>query len=109
MTALLAERSLQLSEMEKTSGLSATSSKLALIAQYDIGRSSVTDFNPKASRDTFYTFDAEKGKHLGDIHTPVSFNIGECAWNTKYKPPAYGGKSEVRNFYDKSHLGNSAF
>jgi len=73
------------------------------IAQFDIGRERLTEFNPKAIKDTYYKFDNETGKKCG-IFKPVSTDVGDGAWNFAYKPPSFGGKSEVKNFYDKSHL-----
>lgn len=41
---------------------------------------------------------------FGETAKPASYEIGNCAWETPYKPPSHGGKSEVKNFFDKSHL-----
>lgn len=41
---------------------------------------------------------------FGESPKPVSYDVGGLAWETQYKPPSHGGKSEVRNFFDKSHL-----
>ncbi len=73
------------------------------VAQYDVGRSRVTPFNAKSSKDAYYKFDAEKGKRMG-MYRPVSVEVGSAAWTTKYAPPSNGGKSEVSKFFDKSHL-----
>ena len=73
------------------------------VAQYDVGRSRVTPFDAKSSRDTYYKFDNEKGKRMG-MYRPVSVDLGAAAWTTKYAPPANGGRSEVSKFFDKSHL-----
>eukprot|EP01039_Chlorochromonas_danica_P000572 gene572-616_t len=82
--------------------LSASSS--GRIHQYDIGRSQVTPFDPKSSRDTYYKFDSDYDKFVGGLTKPVSYDIGQSAWDTNYKPPSFGGRSEVKNFFDKSHL-----
>ena len=71
--------------------------------QYDIGRTKVTPFDPRSKTDSFYKFDGENGKRLG-THRPVSMEVGDDAWSLTYKPPAHGGKSEVKHFFDKSHL-----
>lgn len=70
---------------------------------YDVGRSRVTEFDPKAKTDSFYKFNETKGKRLGQTE-PVSCDVGRGSWDFDYKPSPYGGKSEVKNFFDKSHL-----
>lgn len=70
---------------------------------YDIGRTKVTEFDPKASRDRFYRRDMERNKTLGP-YRPTSTIIGESAWNTEYKPPSHGAASLVKNFFDNSHI-----
>lgn len=74
------------------------------VHQYDIGRTRTTDFDPKSTKDFYYRFDGENGKYFGEFPAPVSYEVGDGAWNSHYRPPQYGGKSEVKNFYDKSHL-----
>ncbi len=71
--------------------------------QYDIGRTKVTPFDPRSKTDSFYKFDGDTGKRLG-THRPISMEVGDNAWGLTYKPPSHGGKSEVKNFFDKSHL-----
>lgn len=73
------------------------------VPQYDLGRERVTEFDPKAGRDTYYKFNHEHGKKLG-MYRPVSVEVGCNAWSVTYRPPANGGKSEVSKFFDKSHL-----
>jgi hypothetical protein len=73
------------------------------INQYDIGRNRITPFDAKSVKDTFYKFDDSKGKKMG-MYRPVSCDVGSEAWTTKYKPPENGGTSEVKKFYDRSHL-----
>lgn len=70
---------------------------------YDIGRSKVTEFDPKASRDRFYKRTMDKERHTGP-YRPTSTIIGESAWNTEYKPPSHGAASLVKNFFDNSHI-----
>lgn len=70
---------------------------------YDVGRSKVTEFDPKSTRDRFYKTVADREKKIG-TYRPTSTVVGESAWNTEYKPPAFGAASSVKNFYDHSHL-----
>jgi hypothetical protein len=46
---------------------------------------------------------------FGETVKPVSYDIGNYAWETPYKPPSHGGKSEVKNFFDKSHLNVNSY
>jgi len=73
------------------------------VPQYDIGRTRESAFNPKAGRDTYYRFSNTRERRFG-MSKPVSTEVGDEAWNITYKPPAHGGKSEVKNFWDKSHM-----
>lgn len=73
------------------------------IPHYDIGRTRETPFDPRSKKDAFYKFDGTQEKRLG-LHRPASMEIGSSAWTMTYKPPSHGGKSEVKNFFDKSHL-----
>jgi hypothetical protein len=73
------------------------------VPQYDIGRTRVTPFDHKSKSDSFYKFEDSQGKRLG-THRPVSLDVGDGSWNITYKPPTHGGRSEVKNFFDKSHL-----
>ena len=77
--------------------------KVEKIAQYDIGRTRVTPFNAKSKQDSYYKFDEENGKRMG-MYKPVSTEYGSAAWTTKYQSPAHGGRSEVSQFFDNSHL-----
>lgn len=70
---------------------------------YDIGRTKVTEFDPKASRDRHYKFDNAKGRKSGP-YRPESFVVGSSAWDVTYKPPSNGATSQVKNFFDNSHL-----
>lgn len=73
------------------------------VSSYDIGRTRNTPFDPRGIKDTFYKFNSTRDKRLG-LFRASSSDIGNDAWNIAYKPPSHGGKSEVRNFFDKSHL-----
>lgn len=71
--------------------------------QYDIGRTVTTDFDPKKRSDSYYKFNADTGKRMGNSR-PVSADYGDGAWNVRAKNPQFGGVSATRTFYDKSHL-----
>ena len=73
------------------------------VPRYDIGRTRETPFDPRSKKDAYYKFDGTQPKRLG-THRPVSMEVGDAAWTLTYKPPSHGGKSEVKNFFDKSHL-----
>eukprot|EP01033_Poteriospumella_lacustris_P007313 gene7313-5260_t len=85
--------------------MGATNRYAGKVHQYDIGRTRVTDFDPRSTKDAYYRFDSTHGRFIGEGSKPVSYDIGDSAWSVQYKPPVYGGRSEVKNFYDKSHLG----
>lgn len=103
LTKLLAERAHRDLTMNSSANKSG-SFRTDNVHQYDIGRSRTTSFDPKSTKDAFYRFDDENGRVLGESVRPCSYDIGDSAWNITYKPPSHGGKSEVKNFYDKSHL-----
>lgn len=73
------------------------------VPQYDIGRNRVTAFDARSTKDSYYKFDSSTGKNYG-MYRPVSADVGNSAWEQKYQPPTHGGRSEVQNFFDKSHL-----
>lgn len=73
------------------------------VPRYDIGRTRETPFDPRSKKDAYYKFDGTQEKRLG-THRPISMEVGDSAWSLTYKPPSHGGKSEVKNFFDKSHL-----
>eukprot|EP00638_Chattonella_subsalsa_P005604 CAMPEP_0117752794 /NCGR_PEP_ID=MMETSP0947-20121206/11836_1 /TAXON_ID=44440 /ORGANISM="Chattonella subsalsa, Strain CCMP2191" /LENGTH=213 /DNA_ID=CAMNT_0005571541 /DNA_START=114 /DNA_END=755 /DNA_ORIENTATION=+ len=75
---------------------------------FDIGRGNVTDFDPKQSRDTFYTMRKDRPKRMGH-HATASAIIGGGAWDHEYSKPEFGPIPYVKNFYDKSHLGTDGF
>lgn len=77
------------------------------VKQYDIGRTRITPFDPKSTKDTYYTFSDDRPKRYGSSTKPVSTDMGANAWDVHYQPPAFGGKSLVKNFFDKSHLGTT--
>ena len=105
---------------------SQTWSGTASALQYDIGRTRVTEFDPKARTDQYYKLALHSEKNFG-TYRPVSCDIGDVANNITYKPPKYGSASLVKvfkpfcttcfsvinlklrfflfqNFYDQSHL-----
>ena len=104
MTALLAERAQFEETKRQTEALNTGFSYSNRVPQFDIGRTRTTEFNPKSTKDTYYTFDHDREKRFGGSSKPVSYDIGNVAWDVTYKPPKHGGKSEVKNFNDKSHL-----
>lgn len=112
LTKLLADRAALDSTNRSGNGGTLSRSQLLRqerVHQYDIGRTRITDFDPKAIKDNFYRFDGDNGKEFGNTRKPISCDIGDNAWNITYKPPSHGGKSEVKNFYDKSHLNVSSY
>lgn len=70
---------------------------------YDIGRTKVTEFDPKSTKDRFYKSSTDRERKLG-LYQPTSTIIGQSAWNTEYKPPSHGAASLVKNFFDNSHI-----
>ena len=106
LTKLLEERAKTTQSIGTDSaGLSGTStfSYSSAVPQYDIGRSRVTPFDPRSIKDTFYKYSGDRPKRFGD-YRPSSVDFGDGAWDVNYKPPAHGGRSETKNFLDKSHL-----
>ena len=77
---------------------------------YDVGRNIHTEFDPKHHREQYYTMKHgfEHDKRMGNFRT-ASQEIGEGLWDVKYKNPEFSAASQVKNFYDKSHLGVSGF
>jgi len=112
LTQLLATKALETAKMNNTGG-SGTGSMDGFfdysnkVAQYDIGRNRVTAFDPKSIKDTYYKFSDERPKRFGTTNKPISCDLGSSAWDVHYQPPTYGGKSLVKNFFDKSHLGTT--
>lgn len=104
MTAMLAERAVMDETQRQTMAAQTGFTYSNRVPQFDIGRTRTTEFNPKSTRDTYYTFDDEREKRFAGSIKPLSYDIGAMAWDCTYKPPKYGGKSEVKNFNDKSHL-----
>jgi len=104
LTALIQAREDQVNLDTAALSASGKFSYSTQVPQYDIGRSRITEFNPKASKDKYYKFDDERPKRFGMTNKPVSYEVGNSAWDVAYKPPSHGGKSEVKNFSDKSHL-----
>ena len=73
------------------------------VSQYDIGRTQVTEFDPKSTRNRFYKYATNREKVFG-VYRPLSADIGDNAWRTEYHPPSHGPKAQIKNFFDKSHL-----
>jgi hypothetical protein len=111
LTKLLAERASMDSYGREIpdSNTRRTSYGTKNVHQYDIGRSQVTEFDPKSIKDTYYKFDCDFDKRIGTFTKPISSDIGDRAWDISYRPPQFGGKSEVKNFYDKSHINISPY
>lgn len=104
---------------------SSTWSGTASALQYDIGRTRITEFDPKSRTDQYYKLAIHSEKNFG-TYRPVSCDIGEVANSITYKPPKFGSASLVKvlsplyipyficdicyilpfhqNFYDQSHL-----
>jgi len=72
---------------------------------YDVGVNLHTDFDPKNSRDQFYSIKhaMNNDKRMGDFRT-ASQDVGDGAWQYKYASPQFSAPSQVKNFFDKSHL-----
>lgn len=62
---------------------------------YDIGRTSVTEFDPKATKDHHYVFATDRDKVYGAFR-PNSAFVGEKAWEQEYKTPALGRRSQFK-------------
>ena len=73
---------------------------------YDVGRNIHTEFDPKNHREQYYTMKHgfQHDKRMGNFRT-ASQEIGEGMWDVKYSKPQFSAPSQVKNFYDKSHLG----
>lgn len=84
-------------EFTRTRGLSMT----GRTHEYDVGRTQVTEFDPRATKDQFYKMSNNKDKNWGSMRT-VNRDIGDMANEIEYKPPKYGGGKS--KFYDSSHL-----
>lgn len=111
LTKMLDERNTLRESLRKSGALddmSLTSKYSQKVHTYDIGRTRVTEFDPRSTKDQYYHFDGTHGRFVGEGPKPVSYDIGDNAWSVHYRPPQYGGRSEVKNFYDKSHLGSIA-
>lgn len=102
---LLATRAMETSTRPATTGGSFSYNNRC--AQFDIGRNRITQFDPKSIKDTYYKFDDSRPMRFGTATKPVSYDIGGSAWDCHYKAPEYGGRSEVKHFFDKSHLGKT--
>lgn len=95
--ASLSESPESTGEFTRTRGLSKT----GRVHEFDIGRTQVTEFDPRSTKDQYYKLSMHSEKKWGSMR-PVSKDIGDAANEIEYKPPKHGsGKS---NFYDNSHL-----
>jgi hypothetical protein len=85
---------------------------------FDVGRSSVTPYNPNTAHDSFYTIPKHakvdsklKGKdnirRLGS-HRPTSATIGEYAWTYNYTKPEHCRRSRD-DCFDHGHLECTGF
>lgn len=83
--------------MTRTRGLSKTGGT----HEYDIGRTQVTEFDPKSTHDQYHKMSFMNEKKYGTVR-PVSTEVGDMANDIEYKPPKHGGGKS--NFYDSSHL-----
>ncbi|KAJ1448035.1 hypothetical protein M885DRAFT_540553 [Pelagophyceae sp. CCMP2097] len=83
------------------------SDKKEITHLYDVGRTIYTEFNPKNGRDQFYSIKHayHRDKRMGNERT-ASQEVGESAWDFKYQKPEHSAPSQVKNFFDKSHLGS---
>jgi hypothetical protein len=71
---------------------------------YDIGRSRVTEFDPKMKRDSYYKFSSSKGRTFNSGLRPVSGDWGCGLEEMEYKAPEYGGHAATQHFFDRSHI-----
>jgi hypothetical protein len=93
-TELLPEDELDRAQSAPPAMLLSASGTLRRETLYDIGRSKVTEFDPKSTKDRFYK-SGGKDRQLG-LYQPSSTVIGQSAWNTEYKPPSHGAASLVK-------------
>lgn len=97
----------ELEELRRTSAAYANSKGTSQynedVCSYDVGRTRIPEYDIKAKSDTFYKFSMSEGKFLGN-QRPTGSDYGAGAWDFDYKPPSHGPKSQMKNFYDRSHL-----
>jgi hypothetical protein len=96
-TAALAMPDENTQTFTRTQGMSKTGS----VHEYDIGRTQVTEFDPRSTKDQYYKMAIDRDKGWGSMR-PVSKDIGDMANDIEYKPPKHGGGKS--KFYDSSHL-----
>lgn len=77
---------------------------------YDVGRNIHTEFDPKSGREKFYSMKHgyTHEKRRGNVRT-ASQDIGDGAWDYHYKKPEFSAPSQVKNFFDHSHLDVAGF
>jgi hypothetical protein len=94
-TEALPEDTLERAQTAPPKMLLSASGTLRRETLYDIGRTKVTDFDPRATKDRWYRSTTERERQLGP-YQPSSTVIGQAAWNTEYKPPSHGAASLVK-------------
>jgi len=73
------------------------------VFSYDVGRTRIPEYDMKSKTDTFYKFSMSDGRFMGNTK-PSGSDYGAGAWGYEYKPPQHGPKSQMKNFFDRSHL-----
>ena len=66
---------------------------LITLCAYDLTWQKHTHYDPKSTRDCFYSLPKHAKKdvrRLGSYHRPSSASVGEYAWQAKYVKPAHG-------------------
>ena len=98
-------------ETIKKETLSRTQSDEERVYQFDIGRSRVTEFDPKQKKDTFYKTSGNRSlSRSGRPESssfgfrPMSADWGKDVEKIEYHSPEFGGHSATAHFYDNSHI-----
>jgi len=77
------------------------------VCRYDIGRDQETTFDPKASRDRFFTQTLEQNmnrtKRMG-VYATMSSSIGDFGDEFQAPRPEFGRAQVTKTFLDKGHL-----
>jgi len=97
----------RLIEADKTREVKFVEGKKEIKNLYDVGRTIHTNFDPRNTRDQFYSMKHgyTHDKRMGSTRT-ASQEIGDSAWDYKYQKPEFSAPSQVKNFFDQSHLGS---
>jgi len=81
---------------------------------YDIGRNQCTEFDPRSSSDTYYNKLQCKSR-IREVRDDGPYQVssqavgaGTIDLDHSNCRPMFGHKKETKNFFDKSHLGESA-